>query len=140
MGIMEKRSLVQTITKKLKASAEEKKKRGPKSTRVKLNICLIKRCFDQMRTEIVILQELKLDGEDVERFTRIFKGWRCMIVESIGGSGGLGILWKDTMVDIQMIRAERSWKWVEVWLKQSHFSFYLINVYGPNNIQELRFV
>ncbi|XP_057872097.2 uncharacterized protein LOC131078421 [Cryptomeria japonica] len=179
MGIMGKRSLVQTMTKILKPYVGVKKKRGPKSARVKLEmagcaarqkkikidkrICLfqgvmrvlswnvrgciahdkihlIKHCFDQTRTEIVILIELKLEGEDVERFVRVFKGWKCLIVDSIGASGGLGILWKDSVVDIHRVQAERSWQWVEVLSKELHLSFYLINVYGPNNTRELRFV
>lgn len=97
-------------------------------------VCLIKRCLDQTRTEIVILQELKLEGDSVSKFARSFKDWKCSIVESDGASRGLGVLWKDTVTDIQVIRSERSWQWVEVWSKQMHFSFNPINVYGPTNV------
>lgn len=64
---------------------------------------LIKRCLDQFRLDLVCLQETKIKSEDFETFYSRFKKWKCILVEAQGASGGLAILWNESLVDVSII-------------------------------------
>lgn len=96
-------------------------------------IRLIKRCLDQVRPDIVFLQETKIEEEDFGVFSRKFQSWKFSLVGAQDASGGLVALWRDSVVEVDVIRTNRWWQWLKVRLKQLHANFFLINIYGPNN-------
>ncbi|XP_059073785.1 uncharacterized protein LOC131874424 [Cryptomeria japonica] len=97
------------------------------------NIILIKRCLDQFRLDTVCLQETKIKIEDFATFHRRFKKWKCALVKARGASGGLAIMWNDSLVDVTIMRQGNWWQWVRVFSKQFYMHVYMINVYGANN-------
>ncbi|XP_057854761.2 uncharacterized protein LOC131064586 [Cryptomeria japonica] len=94
---------------------------------------LIKRCLDQVRPDILLLQETKIKEEDVNVFSRKFPAWKCILVGAQSASGGLAALWNDSVMDVVVIRSTRWWQWLKIQSFQFQTSFFLINIYGPNN-------
>ncbi|XP_059064117.1 uncharacterized protein LOC131856369 [Cryptomeria japonica] len=112
----DKRSLEMTLTLQSKARVGEKKRRGAKSNKEKLEIA-----------------ETKIKEEDVNVFSRKFPAWKCILVGAQGASGGLVALWKDSIMDVVVIRSTRWWQWLKIQSFQLQTIFFLINIYGPNN-------
>lgn len=52
-------------------------------------IFLIKRCLDQARLDIALLQENRIKEDNFEAFSRKFQKWKLSLVEAQGASGGL---------------------------------------------------
>ncbi|XP_057818353.1 uncharacterized protein LOC131031290 [Cryptomeria japonica] len=96
-------------------------------------IRLIKRCIDQVRPDFFLLQETKIKEEDVSVFSRKFQTWKCSLVGAQGASGGLAALWKDSVVEVVVVRATRWWQWLKIKSLQLQTSFFLFNIYGPTN-------
>ncbi|XP_057828094.1 uncharacterized protein LOC131039378 [Cryptomeria japonica] len=96
-------------------------------------ICLIKRCLDQVIPDIVFLQETNIKEEDFGVFARRFHSWKSSLVGAQSASGGLDALWRDSVVEVDVIRIDRWWQWLKIRSKQLHTSFFFINIYGPNN-------
>ncbi|XP_059070594.1 uncharacterized protein LOC131860227 [Cryptomeria japonica] len=96
-------------------------------------IRLIKQCIDQVRPDIFLLQETKIKDEDVSSFSKKFQSWKCSLVGAQGASGGLAALWKESVVEVFVVRATRWWQWLKIKSMQLQISFFLINIYGPNN-------
>ncbi|XP_057867448.1 uncharacterized protein LOC131074785 [Cryptomeria japonica] len=92
---------------------------------------LIKRGFDQIKPEIICIQETKLGREDAARFFGVRQRWSGFFVDSEGASGGLGILWNPLVVQVDPVSCSKHWQMVMVILKIMNFSCFLINVYGP---------
>ncbi|XP_059068451.1 uncharacterized protein LOC131858970 [Cryptomeria japonica] len=96
-------------------------------------IRLIKRCLDQVRPDILLLQETKIKEEDFSLFSRKFQSWNCSQVRAQGTSGGLAILWKGSAIVVIIVRATCLWQWLKVISMQLQTSFFLFNIYGPTN-------
>ncbi|XP_059070528.1 uncharacterized protein LOC131860170 [Cryptomeria japonica] len=96
-------------------------------------IRLIKQCVDQVRPDIFLIQETKIKEEDVSLFARKFQTWKCSLVGAEGASGGLVALWKDSVVEVVVMRATRWWQWLKIKSVQLQSSFFLFNIYGPTN-------
>ncbi|XP_059078035.1 uncharacterized protein LOC131876613 [Cryptomeria japonica] len=96
-------------------------------------IRLIKRCLDQVRPDILLLQETKIKEEDFSLFSRKFQSWNCSLVGAQGASGGLAMLWKGSAIDVTIVRATRWWQWLKIKSMQLQTSFFLFNIYGPIN-------
>lgn len=94
---------------------------------------MIKRCLDQLRLDLVCLQETKIKIEDFNTIYSRFKKWKCVLVEAQGTLGGLAIMWNDSLVEVTIMRQGNWWHWVRVYSKELHMHVYMINVYGPNN-------
>lgn len=94
-------------------------------------IHLIKRCFDQTRLSIVLLQETKIKEKDFDSFLKCFGKWKGCLSRAVGASGGLGILWEEALVNVRVERQDQSWQWVSVASKQLCASFDILIVYGP---------
>ena len=96
-------------------------------------IRLIKRCLDQSKSDLVLLQETKIKEDDFSLFKNKFRRWECLLSRAQGASGGMAILWKPNILEITDFFLDSNWQWVRVVVKQLHCSFSVFNVYGPNN-------
>ena len=63
-------------------------------------IQLIKRCLDQTKSDLVLLQETKIKMEDFVVFKKKFRRWECLFSGAHGASGGMAILWKPDIIEI----------------------------------------
>ena len=63
-------------------------------------IRLIKRCFDQTKPDLVMLQETKIKEEDFMAFKNKFKRWECLLSGANGASGGMAILWRPEVLEV----------------------------------------
>lgn len=97
--------------------------------------CLIKRRILLINAAIVMLQETKLDLQQAESFGcglgSQYIGSKQVAVPAEGVSGGLQIIWKPSLIQIEKIDSNRNWLLVSVKLLSFNISFLLINVYGP---------
>ena len=55
-----------------------------------------------------------------------------------GASGGMAILWRSYTLEITDFSLDTYWQWIKVNVKQSHCSFLVFNIYGPNNNAQKR--
>jgi exonuclease III len=82
-------------------------------------------------SEIILLQETKLNKEEGNKLSNKLKRWNLHMQESRGASGGLGLIWNPRKVLLKVISS--SHYWISSYIKgiTSNFQFILINVYGP---------
>ncbi|GLJ22603.1 hypothetical protein SUGI_0425330 [Cryptomeria japonica] len=81
-----------------------------------------------------MLQEIKLDYQQAEFFGvglgNQYSGNEQVVVLAEGDSGGLLIVWKPTMVQIEGVSSNRNWLVVKVKHLSTNVPFLLVNVYG----------
>jgi len=99
-------------------------------------IRLIKRCLDQSKPDLVFLQETKIKEEDFSSFKNKFRRWECLLTGAQGASGGLAILWKPETITVLESELKANLQWAKIYVKNLHWSFMVINVYGPNKNAE----
>ncbi|XP_057818721.2 uncharacterized protein LOC131031588 [Cryptomeria japonica] len=92
---------------------------------------LIKRGFDQVKLEVICIQETKLGRDDAARVFGVRQRWFGSFVELEGASGGLGIFWNPLAIQMDVVSCSKHWQMVKVNSKIMNFSCFLINVYGP---------
>ena len=64
---------------------------------------LLKQNLIAFESEIIIIQETKLDAEGSGKMGRSLRQWQSEFKESNGASGGLGIIWNPRKVNISII-------------------------------------
>lgn len=94
----------------------------------------IKRLVDDMKSDIVLLQETKLSQESYEKTLFKWSKWSSFHSPSIGASGGLAVLWNPLLIQGQLIHQHQNWQMVQI--SNFEISFLIINVYGPNSTQD----
>ncbi|KAH9303836.1 hypothetical protein KI387_008240 [Taxus chinensis] len=67
-----------------------------------------------------------------------WKGWEGCFSDSIGASGGLGIMWKSSCCILEPLVVDSNFIWCKVFVKHSDESFFLCDVYGPSNLIKKR--
>ena len=45
----------------------------------------------------------------------------------------MAILWRSDLLEVIVTHLDTNWQWIKVYVKHLHYSFSVINVYGPNN-------
>ena len=96
-------------------------------------IRLIKRCLDQSKPDLVLLQEIKTKEEDFQAFKDKFRRWECLLSGAQGASRGMAILWKPKILKVTDFILDSNLQWFRINVKQLHCSFLVFNIYGPNN-------
>ena len=92
---------------------------------------LLKYCNTNTKADIIILQETKLNSEEMNKFKRSF-GWReIKDSPTKGTSGGLAIIWDPRNVSISSIEIHKNCMSGMVKGIRSEFCYRLFNVYGP---------
>lgn len=92
---------------------------------------LVKRGFDQVKLEVICIQETKLGREAAAYIFGVRQKWSGHFVDSDGASGGLGILWNPLAIHVEVVSSSKYWQMVKVISKTMNFSCFLVNVYGP---------
>ena len=88
-------------------------------------------------SEIIMLQETKLNKEEGQKLENKMRRWNLHQQESRGASGGLGFIWKQRKVCLKIIESRHSWINCHVKGIISNLQFLLINVCGPiQNLDE----
>ncbi|KAH9298476.1 hypothetical protein KI387_030158, partial [Taxus chinensis] len=83
-----------------------------------------------------MLEEMKLSSDEAAIIWGSgVKGWKGFFSRSLGASGGLGLLWKERDVKVDLVAQNFHWQLVSVSLCHSHLSFFLFNIYAPFSIQ-----
>ena len=81
-------------------------------------------------SNIIMLQETKLNKEKGIRLEKKLSRWNSYLQESRGASGGLGIIWNPRKVILNIIKSRHSWINNKIKGIKSNLQFILINVYG----------
>ncbi|XP_059068439.1 uncharacterized protein LOC131858958 [Cryptomeria japonica] len=92
---------------------------------------LIKRGLDQLRPDVVFLQETKMDNGEEKSLLGSWKQWSRVFVDSEGASGGLGILWNANIHKVEEGLASNMWQVCKLHSYPLNVDFTIINVYGP---------
>ena len=95
---------------------------------------LIKQYLKSFNSDIILIQETKLNKLEGSKLSRMIGLWDSIFIEATGASGGLGIIWNSRKVAITYIRNNNNWLCACVQSLKSDTKFILINVYGPNNM------
>ena len=72
----------------------------------------IKRLVDDMKSDIVLLQETKLSQESYEKTLFKWSKWSSFHSPSIGASGGLAVLWNPLLIQGRLIHQHQNWQMV----------------------------
>ncbi|XP_059070563.1 uncharacterized protein LOC131860202 [Cryptomeria japonica] len=93
---------------------------------------LIKRGLDQLRPDVVLLQETKMDKVEAKTLMGTWKQWSGVFVDSEGTSGGLGILWNSNIQKVEEVMVSNMWQVCKFHSYPLNVDFTIINVYGPS--------
>ncbi|XP_059067657.1 uncharacterized protein LOC131858435 [Cryptomeria japonica] len=99
---------------------------------------LIKSQLELMKCDLVLLQETKLNLQSADRLFSSWKVWNFCSSPSLGASGGLAIIWKDSAIHFSLVALSSNWMLGIVKRRTSNLKFWLFNVYGPSGIIEKR--
>ena len=94
---------------------------------------LFKQHLKSFNSEIILIQETKLNKVEGDKFNKMLGVWKSIFIEAIGASGGLGIVWNPRKVSLNYLVSKGNWLCVNIQSLKSETKFVLINVYGPNN-------
>lgn len=92
---------------------------------------LLKQNLTAFQSEITIIQETKLDMTESNKLGLKLNQWQSEFMESLGASGGLGIIWNPQKVNLSIINKASNWMSCSVSSLKNQVSFILINIYGP---------
>ena len=95
---------------------------------------LIKQHLKSFNSEIILIQETKLNKVEGERFNKMLGIWDSIFVEAIGASGGLGMVWNPKKISLTYLANNNNWQCANIQSLKSDTNFILFNVYGPNDI------
>lgn len=92
--------------------------------------CLIKRGLEQMKPDLICLQETKLNLEVAEGLLRAWWSWLGFFSSALGASDGLGIVWNPSLINVEEIFKNQAWQLCRIHANCLNCDFFLINVYG----------
>lgn len=95
---------------------------------------LIKQYFKSFNSDIILIQETKLNNLEGSKLSKMIGLWDSIFTEAIGASGGLGITWNSRKVAIKYMKNNNNWLCTCVQSLKSNTKFILINVYGLNDM------
>lgn len=81
--------------------------------------------------DLVLIQETKLSKNEINNFSMKFNQWQMEAIESTGASGGLDIIWRNSMVAFTCLSKMENWMADRVRTLRFNLEFIIINVYGP---------
>ena len=79
-------------------------------------------------SEIIMLQETKLNKEEGSRLEKKLGSWNTYLQESRGASGGLGIIWNPRKVILNILKSSLSWISSRVKSIKTNLQFILIHI------------
>lgn len=85
-----------------------------------------------------MLQETKLGQEELDKFSKILGAHNMDGEPTKGASGGLGVVWNLGIVSYDKLRRIFFWMCTRIKSTRCNLNFLLINIYGPNSIQDKR--
>lgn len=98
--------------------------------------CLVKHSLYCVRSDVILLQETKLNLDKALSFLHKCGKWEGCFQESRGLVGGLGIMWNPWSFNISLIEKSKNWMLYNVAVLLEDFSFPLMNVYGPSSCED----
>lgn len=81
--------------------------------------------------DIVMLQETKLNKEDMSKFCKNLYQWQIEATKSIGALGGLALLWKKNTINYTGYIKMQHWMVGKIKALDRDTEFIIINIYGP---------
>ncbi|XP_059071065.1 uncharacterized protein LOC131862713 [Cryptomeria japonica] len=98
--------------------------------------CLVKRAFQTISGDIIMLEETKLNEEKAFFFKSLSRMWDSVFQEAKGSMAGLATLWNLDKVAVELITKQDNWMHCKARTLQEDLEFSLINVYGPTKTEE----
>ncbi|XP_059077878.1 uncharacterized protein LOC131876479 [Cryptomeria japonica] len=97
---------------------------------------LVKRSLAKLESEMILLQETKLNGHKVAEFIKFCNKWEGIFQDARGSTGGLGILWNSKVFEVIPLESNKFSMACNIIYKPGGFGFPLFNIYGPIKIDE----
>lgn len=91
---------------------------------------LVKCSLNKSYIDIVLLQETKMGKVDMSNFNKKLYHWQIEMVDSIGASGGLAILWKKSTITYTCCTKMQNWMAGKIRSLNRNLEFTILNVYG----------
>ncbi|XP_059068290.1 uncharacterized protein LOC131858844 [Cryptomeria japonica] len=98
--------------------------------------CLVKRALARCSSDIIAIQETKINHDKEDHFIKSCKVWEGFFQEAIGTAGGLGVMWNPSQVKLSLLEKAEHWILCTVFSFKENLNFPLINVYGPTKTLE----
>ena len=94
---------------------------------------LLKHNLKYFNSDVIVIQESKLNSLEIDKFSRMFGVWCFTFHESLGAFGGSGILWDPRKVNIKILNCSNNQISGNIQSLKSDHNFTVINVYSPVN-------
>ena len=75
---------------------------------------LIKQYLKNFNSEVILIQETKLNKLEGTKLNKMLGIWDSVFLEEIGVSSGLGIIWNSKKLDLQYLVNNSNWLCVSV--------------------------
>ena len=98
--------------------------------------CLLKRNLTLFDSDIILIQETKLNRDEGIKLSQKLGRWRSELQHLQGASGGLGIIWNPRQISIELISSQTNWMGARISSTKSYIKFVIINIYGPTPIAD----
>lgn len=95
--------------------------------------CILKQNLKHFESEIIILQETKLNKEECIKLEKKIGSWNFYLHESRGALGGLGMIWNPRKVILNILISNQSWLCSRVNRIKTNLQFLLININSPTS-------
>ena len=92
---------------------------------------LLKQNLNKFESDIIILQETKLNKLEGLNLGKRLGNWSCYMHESVGASGGLGVIWNHRNIILNILSSHNNWICMSVNSIKSNLQLILFNIYGP---------
>lgn len=90
--------------------------------------------------DLILLQEMKLEGDESLNFIKHYKIWQGLFVEANRAFVGLGVLWHAGKIKVSLKNSNSNSMQIEVMNLNSNLVFEIHNVYGPIKMDEKKFL
>ena len=97
---------------------------------------LLKRNLTLFDSDIILLQETKLNQEEGLKMKQKLGKWTSLFQQSQGASGGLGIIWNPRLINMEVLSLQVNWMGMRVTSTKTNLQLVLINIYGPTSIED----
>ncbi|GLJ55510.1 hypothetical protein SUGI_1191910 [Cryptomeria japonica] len=91
---------------------------------------LIEYSIKNLQPNILLIQETKLNKDEMEGFKKSLGPWEYKVVQADGAIGGLAFLWNAKKMDMELIAKRNNWMEGFVRSINNGVGFRVINVYG----------
>lgn len=95
--------------------------------------CLLKNNLKQFESEVIILQEIKLNRDEGIKLEMKLGSWNTNFHDARGASRGLGMIWNPRKVNLNILNSNNSQMSSRIKSLKSNLQLILINIYGPTH-------